>query len=226
MKKAEAVAEKEERKQAIDGFREQNQGREWATNPFKGISGRATTTKRYSLFLNSFVWFLDNIFQIVAFAINSLCSSGEKVEYVSLVPKSFPMLLHENNELFLPVSFPGWLLAVILLTSFQELLHYFLMNSWHELWDENNKETFGTRTWGPLSRGLPQSAPGESSRPENICPSVGWSSSLPWEKGEGQAVYGVTWRVLKGLSENIFLTALTWSCHWNDSNDGFQKNLY
>lgn len=35
---------------------------------------------------------------------------------------------------------------------------------------------------------------------------------LPWEKGEGKTIYGVTCDVLKGLSENIFLIGLTWSC--------------
>lgn len=35
---------------------------------------------------------------------------------------------------------------------------------------------------------------------------------LPWEKGEGKTIYGMTWDVLKGLSENIFLVGLTWSC--------------
>ena len=37
---------------------------------------------------------------------------------------------------------------------------------------------------------------------------------LPWEKGEGRTVYGVTQEMLKGLSENNFVTGSTWSCQF------------
>lgn len=74
-------------------------------------------------------------------------------EFVSLVPKSFLMLLSENNnnnnKLSL-VNITAWLLAVNLLKHFEELFHYFLMNGLQGPRDESNEEILGARRWGKL----------------------------------------------------------------------------
>lgn len=131
-------------------------------------------------------------------------------ESLSLVPKSFLMLLYENNR----TNYYTWILWTALdnnlLTSFWKRFHCFFMSDLQGSWDVKNKP-LGVRKWGHCYRS-PQSALDKSSRPGNLHTSVGWPRSPALGESRGKDCLWCDLGGAKRAVRNIFLIGLTWSC--------------
>lgn len=137
-------------------------------------------------------------------------------QYVSLVLKLFLLLLfYEKNNKVLHMNFTEWLLAISLLTSFQELLHYFLMNGLQDRGMKVIKRLMRQGDEDQRLRGPPKCS-WKSSRLRTfilLLKDVDFlDRSLPLREGRVTNCLWCDLEVQKGLSESIFLTDLASSC--------------